>query len=150
MTEIWSYLEGECKLTSPLAKWVECLPVVQETGVQSQVKSYQKFKKWYWMTPCLTLSILRYRSMVKMSSSGKEIVPSPTPWCSSYWKGSLWVDLDYNYQLFIYYTFIDIIIKVDWRGFPWYTLSLSLSLSLHASLSVMALLLNNPRRLICH
>ena len=30
---------------SPLAKWVECLPLAQETGVQSQVKLYQKLKK---------------------------------------------------------------------------------------------------------
>ena len=30
-----------------------------ETRVQSQVKSYQRLKKWYLMLPCLTLSIVR-------------------------------------------------------------------------------------------
>ena len=38
-------------------KWVECSPMVRETGVQSQVESYQRFKKWYLMPPCLTLSM---------------------------------------------------------------------------------------------
>ena len=49
---------------SPLALWVECSPMVQETGVQSQVKSYQKLKKWYLMPSCLTLSIIRYISRI--------------------------------------------------------------------------------------
>ena len=30
-----------------------------KTRVQSQVKSYQRLKKWYLMPPCLTLSIIR-------------------------------------------------------------------------------------------
>ena len=31
----------------PIGKWVECLPMIRETGVQSQVESYQKhFFKW--------------------------------------------------------------------------------------------------------
>ena len=34
--------------------------MVWETGVQSQVESYQRPKKWYLMLPCLTLSIIRY------------------------------------------------------------------------------------------
>ena len=28
-------------------------------GVQSQIKSYQRLKKWYLMPPCLTLSIIK-------------------------------------------------------------------------------------------
>ena len=62
--------------------------------VQSQVESYQRFKKWYLMLPCLTLSIIRYISRVKWSNPGKGVASSPTPWCSSYRKGSLWVTLD--------------------------------------------------------
>ena len=31
-------------ITGPLAKWVECSPIVQETRVQSQVESYQRLK----------------------------------------------------------------------------------------------------------
>ena len=43
-------------LTSSLAKWVECSPIVWETWVQSQVASYQRLLKWHLIPPCLTLS----------------------------------------------------------------------------------------------
>ena len=58
-------------------------------------------KKWYLMPPCLTLSLIRYRSRVKWSNLRKELAPSPTPWCSSYWKSILQVALDYDRQLYI-------------------------------------------------
>ena len=70
------------------------------TWVQSQVKSYQKLKKWYLMPPCLTLSIIRYGSRVKWSNPVKGVAPFPIHWCSSYWKWSLWVTLDYSHQLY--------------------------------------------------
>ena len=64
--------------------------------------SYTKdSKKWYLISPCLTLSIIRYVSRVKWSHPRKGVVPSPIPWCSSYWKGSLQVTLDYSLQLAI-------------------------------------------------
>ena len=47
-------------------------------------------QKWYLMPPCLTLSIIRYRSRVKWSNPGNGVVPIPAPRCNSYWKGSLW------------------------------------------------------------
>ena len=59
-----------------------------------------KTKKWYLMPPCLTLSIMKYRSRVKWSNPGKGVEPCPTPWCSSYRKRSLWVTLDYGRQLY--------------------------------------------------
>ena len=40
--------------------------------------------KWYLIPPCLTISNIRYVSRVKLSHSGKGVVPSPTPRCSSY------------------------------------------------------------------
>ena len=55
-----------------------CSPMVQETGVQSQVESYQRRKKWYLIPPCLTL-----RSRVKWHNSGNGVAPSPTHQCSS-------------------------------------------------------------------
>ena len=73
-------------LTGSLAKWVECLPIVWEIWVQSQVASYQSLLKWYLIPPSLTLSNIRYVSRVKWSNPGKGVVPSPTPWCSCYWK----------------------------------------------------------------
>ena len=74
----------------------QCSPMVWETGVQPYVESYQRLKKWYLMLLCLTRSIIRYGSRVKWSNTGDGEVPFPTPWCSSYWKGSLRVTLDYS------------------------------------------------------
>ena len=51
--------------------------------------------------PCLTLSNIRYISRVKWSNPGKGVVPSPTPQCSSCWKGSLLVAIDYGCQLLL-------------------------------------------------
>ena len=49
---------------------------------------------------CLMLSIIRYELRVKWSNPGKGVAPSPSPWCSSYRKGSLWVALNYGRQLY--------------------------------------------------
>ena len=80
---------------------IECSPMVRETGVQSQVVSYQRLKKWYLITPCLTLSNIRYISRVKWSNPGKGVAPSPIPRCSCNWKGSLPVALNYGRQLYL-------------------------------------------------
>ena len=53
------------------------------------------------MPPCLTLSIIWYGSRVKWRNTGKGVVPSPTPWCNSYRKGSLRVTLDYGRLLYL-------------------------------------------------
>ena len=58
--------------------------------------SHAKDSKWYLMLSCLTLSIIRYVSRVKWSNPGNGVVPSPTPRCSSYRKGSPRVNLDYG------------------------------------------------------
>ena len=82
--------------------------MARETGVQSQVESYQRLKKWYLIPPCLTLSIIRYVSRVKWSNPWKRVTPSPTPWCSSYWKGSFCLPsttVVKNLQLARYYLF---------------------------------------------
>ena len=73
-------------------------------------------KKWYLMPPCLTFSIIRYGSRVKWSNPGKGVAPSPTPWCSSYRKRSLWITLDYGCQLY-FTTYIYIYIYIYIRGF---------------------------------
>ena len=69
-------------------------------GVQSQVGSYQRLEKWYLIPTCLALSIIRHVSRIKWSNPGKVVAPSPTPRCSSYWKGSLPVARDYGRQLY--------------------------------------------------
>ena len=43
------------------------------------------------------LNTQHYKVRIKESREG--VVPSPTPWCCSYWKGSLWVTLNYGRQL---------------------------------------------------
>ena len=49
--------------------------MAQETWVQFQVESYHTLEKSYSMPSCLTLSIIRYRSRVKWSNSGKGVTP---------------------------------------------------------------------------
>ena len=61
------------------------------------------FKKWYLIPPRLTLSNIRYVLRVKWSNPGKGVAPSATPWCSSYWKESLLVALDFSRQLYYSY-----------------------------------------------
>ena len=75
--------------------------MIWETWVQALVESYQRLEKWYLMPSCLTLSILRYESRVKWINPGKGVAPSPTPWCSSYRKRSLWVTVNYSRQLYL-------------------------------------------------
>ena len=77
--------------------------MVWETGIQSQVETYQRHKKWYLMPPCLTLSIVRYGSRIKWSNPRNGVAPFPSPWCSSHCKGSLPVTLDYGCQLYLHF-----------------------------------------------
>ena len=65
-----------------------------DLGSISRLSHTKKLKKWYLMPPCLTLSIIRYGSRVKWRNPGKGVASSPTLWCSSFRKGSLWVTLD--------------------------------------------------------
>ena len=53
-----------------------------------------KTLNWYLIPPCLTISNIRYVSRVKWINLGNGVTSSPTPRCSSYWKGSLLVTLD--------------------------------------------------------
>ena len=93
--------------------WVVFSPMTQETRVQSQVESYQILTKWYFIPPCLTLSIIRYLSRVMWGYSEKRVVPSRISRCSSNWKRSHRIVLDYGYQLYLYiYIYIYIYIMV--------------------------------------
>ena len=50
------------------------------------------------------LNTQHYRVLIKgkVEQSWEGVAPSPTPWCSSYRKGSLRVTLDYGRQLYFY------------------------------------------------
>ena len=76
--------------------------MARETGVQSQVESYQRLKQWYLMPPCLTLSTIKYGLRVKWSNTWKAVTPCSTFLCSTYWKGSLLVALVYGRQLYLF------------------------------------------------
>ena len=81
-------------------QWLGCSLMDREIWAQSQVESYQRLKKWYLILPCLTLSIIRYGSRIKWSNPGEGVMLTPTPSCSSYWKGSLRVTIDCGHQLY--------------------------------------------------
>ena len=105
----WWYvflLIDQWSICGSFALWVECSPKSRKVGVQSQVELYQRLKKWYLIPPRLTLSIIRYVSRVKWSNPGEGLVPSPTSWCSSYWKGILRVTLA-NFSFYLLINFIN-------------------------------------------
>ena len=77
-------------------------------GPRDQFRSYQTLKKCYLIPPCLTLSIIRKGSRVKWNNPGNGVVLSPTPQCSSYWKGSLWVTLDWGHKFYMLYIYDDL------------------------------------------
>ena len=54
-------------------------------------------------TSLLKLSDIIYVSRVKWSNPGKGVVPTPTPWCSSYRKGSLLVTLPRQWSPSFFY-----------------------------------------------
>ena len=73
-----------------LAQLVVCSPMTWKTRVQSQVESYQRLKKWYMMSPCLTLSVIRYVSRVKWSNPRKGVVPHQHLDVVAIEKGAFW------------------------------------------------------------
>ena len=91
----WNLFQGKrvayFKILFSVGKWVECLSMDRETGVQFQVESYNRPKKWYLISIWLTTCIIRNVSKVKWRNQGKEVEPSSIPWCKSYWKWSLQV-----------------------------------------------------------
>ena len=52
------------------------------------------------------LNTQHYKVWIKWSNPEKGVAPSPTPWCSSYRKGNLWVTLDYGRELYLLFLLI--------------------------------------------
>ena len=48
----------------------------------------------------------KIRIKCKVEQSREGVAPSPTPWCSSYRKGSLRVTLDYGRQLYFFFYYL--------------------------------------------
>ena len=61
--------------------------MARDTWVQSQVESYQR-QKMVLDVSLLNTQNYKDGSRVTWSNPGKGVVPSPTPWCSSYRKGA--------------------------------------------------------------
>ena len=56
--------------------------MVWETGVQSQIDSYQRLEKRYLMPPLFKTQHNKVWGKGMWSNPGKDVVPSLTPWCS--------------------------------------------------------------------
>ena len=92
---------GTVQVLIPFMRFLLCILVFANGPADlGSIASYQRLLKWYLIPPCLTLSNIRYVSRVKWSNPGKGVALSPTPRCSSYWKRSLLVALDYGRQLY--------------------------------------------------
>ena len=93
------------------AHWPSGLSVRQwsrRTGFNPRSRHNKDFKMVLDSSLLIYYSNIRYVSTVKWSNPGKGVAPSPTPRCSSYWKGSLQVALDYSRQLYLLYIIINI------------------------------------------
>ena len=98
---VWYFLQSVLHRLIGLVGRVFAYGPVDLGSIPSRV--IPKTLKWYLIPPWLTHSNIRYASRVKWSNPGKGAVLSPTPRCSSYWKGSLLVTIDYGHQLYLTY-----------------------------------------------
>ena len=74
--------------------------MAQETGVQSQIESYQRLKKWY----LILLNPQHYKVWVKCKVKQSRETSITLPYISvvsSYWKGSFQVSFDCSRQLYL-------------------------------------------------
>ena len=63
-----------------------------------------KTQKMVLDSSLLNTQYYKVRIKGKVEQSGEGVALFPTPWCGSYRKGSLWVNLDYGRQLTFVYT----------------------------------------------
>ena len=69
-------------------------------------------------TSLLNTQQYKVLSRVKWSNPGKGVAASPAPRCSSYWKGSLPVTLDYGRQLYLYCQVFVVVGVIIWFNIP--------------------------------
>ena len=84
---------GHSRLRSPtlliFVLWVECFPIAWNTGVQSQVESYQRLKMVLDMS-LLNTQHYKVRIKGKVKQSRVRILTYAPPRCGTYWKGAFW------------------------------------------------------------
>ena len=61
----------------PSAKWVECAPMFPETGIQSQVESYQRLKKMLLDTSLLNIQHYKVRIKGRVEQSSERSCALP-------------------------------------------------------------------------
>ena len=101
---LWIPTHGHAKAGRPARTYIQqlcedtgCCPEDLPEAMNDREKWRERVKDihatsttWWW-----------WWSRVKWSNPGKGVVSSPTPQCSSYWKESLLVALDYGHQLLL-------------------------------------------------
>ena len=66
-------------------------------------KGVVAIEKGDFESPSTLVANFTYLWRVKLSNRGKGVGPFPTPQCSSYWKRSLRIALNYNCRLYFYF-----------------------------------------------
>ena len=69
---------------------------------RSSSRDGSKTQKRYLLFPCLTLTIIRYVSIVRWGKPERGVATYPLQRCSSYWPGNIQLPLDYSHQLYKY------------------------------------------------
>ena len=87
-------------------------------GPRDQVESYQRRKKMIHYASLLNTQHYKVRLKGKWSSPEKRVAPFPTPRCSSYRKGRLWVTLFYGRQLYLLFIWYNVFLSgtSTWAG----------------------------------
>ena len=80
--------------TRPTYIYIYISPKIQKMVLDASLLNTQHYKVW--------IKSIR----VKWSNPGKGVEPSRTSHCSSYWKGSLRLALNYSSQLYLLYIYI--------------------------------------------
>ena len=101
-------LSYQSKNDTVLAQWVECSPMIRVDLGSIPGRIIPMIFKMVLDTSLLNTQQYKVHMRVKWSNPGKGVVPSPIHCCSSYWKGSLLVALDYGRQLYL------LTIVVEW------------------------------------
>ena len=97
---------------------VECLPMAWETGVQSQVKSYQRLKKMVLDTCLLNTQHYKVQIKNKVEQSRERSKCPPLHLSnSSKWKESLQVTLDYGPQFYLLIYIIEKLYKLSFGSY---------------------------------
>ena len=84
--------------------------MARETGVQTQVSSYRRIKKWYFDSSLFNTQHYKARIKGKVEQYKERSCVLPYTLMQSLWKGNFRVTLDYGPQFYYIYMYINIYI----------------------------------------